>query len=130
MYLSQLNQEEKQAFFNLAYKMVAYNGIEPEEHALLMGAVAEMGLKRVERPAAVDIPTECSRFGSVASKRLAVLELLVLSLADGNFQLEEQRLTQQILNAFGLGERELGEMLAWADRWFAVYNDGRTFVRS
>lgn len=122
MYLTQLQPDEKLAFFNLAYHLVSYHGIEPEEHALLTAAIGEMALRTLERPEQVDIPTECARFKSAHAKRIAAIELMMLALSDRTFQKEEQQMVNRILSAFGFGSKELDELLQWADRWFEVYN--------
>jgi hypothetical protein len=128
MYLSKLSDQEKGAFFRLACHLIAHDGVEPQEHALLSGAVGEMQLRGAVAPANVDIRTECQLFKSVESRKIAAVELMMLALADRRFQRGEQRLINRILGDFGFTPNELDGLLKWADRWFEVYNAADEFV--
>lgn len=128
MYLAKLSPEEKGAFFRLACHLIAHDGIEPQEHALLSGAVGEMGLRGAVAPDNVDVRTECAIFRSAQSRKIAAVELMMLALADRRFQRGEQRLIHRILGDFGFSPAELDSLLKWADRWFEVYNAADEFV--
>lgn len=128
MYLSKLSDEEKGAFFRLACHLIAHDGVEPQEHALLAGAVGEMGLRRAIAPDQVDVRAECALFRSPESRKIAAVELMMLALADRSFQRGEQRLIHRILGDFGFSPTELDSLLKWADRWFEVYNAADEFV--
>lgn len=128
MYLSKLSDDEKGAFFRLACHLIAHDGVEPQEHALLAGAVGEMGLRGAVPPRQIDVEAECAIFHTTASRKIAAIELMMLALADRRFQRGEQRLIHRILGDFGFAGGELDELLKWADRWFEVYNAADDYI--
>lgn len=130
MYLSNLSDKEKTAFFRLACHLIAHDGVEPQEHALLAGAVGEMGLRGATPPRDIDIEAECAVFLTIESRKIAAIELMMLALADRRFQRGEQRLIHRVLGDFGFHANELDDLLKWADRWFEVYNAADDFIAS
>ena len=129
MYLDLLQDLEKVAFSRLAYALIAFHGIDEHEEKLFYAAVAEMGLDELDVADAVDIALECSAFGSLSSKRIALIELMLLALADGDLEHEEQSLLDTIILAFEFDEQTLTEAWQWVSAWFQTYRAGKDFVQ-
>jgi hypothetical protein len=130
MYLDLLEDFEKIAFSRLAYTLIAYHGIEEHEEKLYYAALGEMGIGVPDLDDEVDIYLECQAFGSLASKRIALLELMLLALADGDLETEEQSLLDDIIAAFGFDEDTLQKAWAWVHGWYTNYRAGKDFVQN
>jgi hypothetical protein len=128
MYLDLLEDTEKVAFSRLAYAMIAFHGIEAHEEKLYYSALAEMGLGELDLEEAVDIQMECQAFQSQASKRIALIELMLLALADGDLEKEEQTLLDDIISAFKFDDETLTEAWQWVSGWFGTFRTGKDFV--
>ncbi len=112
MFLSQLTEPEKAAFLALAREMVALNGVMAAETEMLAAACREMGLA-IDQPVFLTFEAACAGFCSDRSRKIALMELMLLAKADGLVQAEESDLAKRIQVAFGAG----ADVLAWAKRW-------------
>jgi hypothetical protein len=129
MYLDLLEDFEKIAFSRLAYRLIAYHGIEEHEEKLYYAALAEMGIGVPDLEDEVDIHLECQAFMSLQSKRIALVELMVLALADGDLENEEQSLLDDIIGAFGFDADTLQQAWQWVHGWYVTYRVGKDFVQ-
>ena len=112
MFLSQLTEPEKAAFLALAREMVVLNGVLVTETEMLAAACREMGLT-VDQPVFLSFEAACASFKSDRSRKIALMELMLLAKADGLVQAEESELAKRIQAAFGASD----DVLAWARRW-------------
>ncbi len=128
MYLDQLSDVEKHAFSRLAYLLISYYGIDEHEEKLYYSALAEMGLDTPELEGEIDPTIEAKAFSSPASRRIALLELLLLALADGDIEDEEQHMIDFIIQAFGFDAETLDRGWNWVRDWYATYRSGHEFI--
>src|SRR3954468_24670480 len=101
MYLDLLEDYEKIAFSRLAFKMIAFHGIDEHEEKLFYAAIGEMGIAEPDLDDEIVIVSECEAFSSMKSKRIALIELMLLALADGDLETEERSLLDDIIATFG-----------------------------
>lgn len=129
MYLDLLEDFEKIAFSRLAFTMIAYHGIDEHEEKLYYSALAEMGIGEPDLDDEVNIPLECAAFRSMTSKRIALMELMLMALADGDLESEERHLIDDIIAAFGFDEQTLTEAWQWVSGWYQTYRSGKDFIQ-
>lgn len=129
MYLDLLEDFEKHAFSRLAFTMIAYHGIDEHEEKLYYAALAEMGMTEPDLDDEVDIALECAAFRTMTSKRIALIELMLLALADGDLENEERHLIDDIIAAFGFDEATLTEAWQWVSGWYQTFRAGKEFIQ-
>ena len=112
MFLTQLTDPEKRAFLKLARDLVALNGVVPEETEMLAAACREMHVPP-EAGLALSFDEACRAFGTTRSKKIAVMELMMLAKADGLVQHDENALVTEVAQVFDLQ----GDAVAWSQRW-------------
>lgn len=128
MYLDQLLDIEKSAFARLAYVLIAHYGIEDHEQKLYGAALAEMGLYEADIDDAIDPAVEAAAFQSSRSRRIALLELMLLALADGHVETEEQHILDQLIAEFGFDAETLEQAWEWVRTWYDVRERGAAFL--
>jgi len=130
MYLDQLNEVEKVAFARLSYLLISYYGIDDHEQKLYYAALSEMGLADPELYDEIDPSVEVAAFTSPASKRIALLELMLLALADGDIDDDEQNILDYIIQAFQFETETLDLAWDWVKNWYETYQAGNQFIRA
>ncbi|MDB5098532.1 MAG: Tellurite resistance protein TerB [Cyanobacteria bacterium RYN_339] len=129
MYLDLLEDFEKIAFSRLAFKMIAFTGIDEHEEKLYYAALAEMGIGEPDLDEEVDIHVECEAFRSEDSRRIAMVELMLLALADGDLGEDEQSLLDEIIGAFGFDSATLEQAWTWVYGWYQTFRTGKDFIK-
>lgn len=129
MYLDQLSDVEKQAFSRLAYLLISYYGIDEHEQKLYCAALGEMGITEPDVYDEIDAALEAAAFATPASRRIALLELLLLALADGDIEDEEQNMLDAIISQFGFDAETLELAWSWVKDWYQTYQAGNSFIR-
>ena len=128
MYLDLLEDHEKIAFSRLAFKLIAYHGIDLHEEKLFYAALGEMGIGEPDLDDDIVIQTECEAFTSPKSKRIALTELMLLALADGDLETEERSLLDDMIGAFEFDDETLTHAWEWVMQWFQTFQAGRHFI--
>jgi hypothetical protein len=128
MYLDRLNDVEKVAFSRLAYLLISYYGIDDHEQKLFYSALGEMGLDGSDLEGEIVPAIEAAAFQSPAAKRIALLELLLLALADGDLEESEQNVLDVIIAEFSFDEDTLEHAWNWVRDWYQTYQSGNAFI--
>lgn len=130
MYLKALSADEKQAFLELAYIAARADRILAlEEYELWRAFRFELDLpdeRYSVRELAVAEAAAC--FKSDRSKRIALLELVRLVMADGVEAPAENAFIQELAGLFGLDETFVAACFAWVRQHNAVMTEGRGLV--
>lgn len=113
MFLDLLGDVEKVAFSRLAYALIASYGVDEHEEKLFQAALAEMGLYEPDLEGPIQVEVEAAAFQSTESQRIALIELMLLALADGHLDTEEQHILDTILGAFGFDADTLDDAWNW-----------------
>ena len=129
MYLDQLSDVEKHAFSRLAYLLISSHGIDEHEEKLYYSALAEMGLNEPDLDSAIDASVEAAAFQSPAARRIALLELMLLALADGDIDDDEQNILDMIIGQLGFDGETLDVAWSWVRDWYQTYMAGNEFIR-
>ena len=106
MYLSMLNEKQKENFMELAYQMAFIdNNFSEKEKIMIESYCEEMHISVPEaiREESVDeIIESMRRECTVVEKKIVIFEILGLALMDGNYDDAEKMLIEKITKAFEL----------------------------
>jgi hypothetical protein len=127
VFLAQLTDPEKRAFLKLARDLVALNGVVAEETEMLASACREMGVPP-EAGLALSFDEACRAFGSERSRKIAVLELMMLAKADGLVQREENALIVEVSRVFDLPDESAAWSRRWAELVLELYRSGVRYL--
>ena len=124
MFLENLIGPEKSAFLGLAQKIVHADGLlAPREAQLLTSLEAAAG----ETVAQGTIESLAAVFQTRQSRVSALLELMGLGLADGEYHPAESKLIEEIAKALGFTADELIGMENWIVRQVALIEEAAGF---
>ncbi len=117
MFLSFLEANEKELFFNLAVALAkSDNVIAVSEQEIIDGYALEMQLPKVdiasfEERNLSSCLEELSNLNHEESKRAILVELLILAHIDGEFSIEEQGLIAQVVATLKVDEAIFAHLL-------------------
>jgi len=127
MYLNRLADGEKIAFYSLAYAVAsAHDGISLEEKALLEAALHEMKISKPSQLLSVAEAVSC--FISDESRRIVLLELMLIATVDDDFDEAEQAVMAEVLRGFNFNENYIERAEAWAESLAALFRSGQRFI--
>lgn len=127
MYLNRLTDGEKVAFYSLAHAVAtAHEGISLEEKALLEAALHEMKIPQPQR--ILSAPEAISRFESDDTRRIALLELMLIAMVDEDFDDAEQAVVAEVIKGFNFTENHIERAAAWAESLAALFRTGQRFI--
>lgn len=114
MYLSMLNEKQKENFLELAYQMAFIdNSLDEKEKIMLESYCNEMQISvpEVICGGSIDeiiesMKKECTE----VEKKIVLFEILGLALLDGNYDEGEKKLVEDISKEFGMEEGFLQEV--------------------
>lgn len=127
MYLNRLEDDEKLAFYSLANAVAsAQDGISTAESKLLSAAVNEM---QIEPPAQLlTIDEAIEKLSTDESRKIALLELMLMAMVDDDFSDAERHVIEQALNAFNFSENHVERAASWAESMLALFKTGQRFI--
>ena len=124
MFLENLIGKEKSAFLGLAQKVVHADGLLSAREAQLLTALEAAAGETVAQGT---IESLAAVFQTRQSRVSALLELMGLGLADGEYHPAETKLIKEIANALGFTEDELIGMESWTVRQIALIEEAEGF---
>lgn len=129
MFLSALNQEQKEAFFCLAHNVVVSDGDTTASEKVMMEEMRrEMNLAPAFEAHYMDICGVEKVFDSRRSRAIALLSLIRLSYADGSFEIEEQCFLRDLSRLFDIAESEFKLIDNWVRRLIALQREAQGFM--
>lgn len=131
MLLMQLESKEKFAFLQLSHYLARIDGeYGQREQDVIEEYCVEMGIENslMFDLEDFDLKSTLSAFKSLKSKKIVVLELMILVHIDDKFDLKEHELTDEIINYFKLDNKELKHFSAWGKAVSALYEQGKNFI--
>ncbi len=133
MLLMKLEPKEKFSFLQLAHYLARIdNNYGEKEQEIILEYCAEMGIENDEY---FDINEFCLEetlkdFKSKKSKKIVVLELMILIYADDRFDLKEKALISKINDIFKLSSNNLEFCSQWGKGVAALYSQGMLFIEN
>lgn len=131
MLLMKLKPKEKFAFLQLAHYLARIdNDYGEKEEEIILEYCAEMGIENDDDFEIEDFSLEdtLKTFKTKKSKKIVVMELMILIHADDRFDLQEKALISEINDTFQLSSDNLEFCSSWGKGVAASYAQGKLFI--
>lgn len=130
MYLNLLEEQEKSSFLILAKKMISADGkIDDKELEMLELMKVEMQIEDDEKDYTnIELSEICKNFQSTQSKVAVLLELIGLSISDGDFGEDERREIEQVASIFQIPLNKINEYTTWVKDMLDLTQKGFQFL--
>lgn len=129
MYLHLLKKKEQFAFLNIAYVTVNADGeFHENEEKIISLFMSELGIRKVKFKDRIDLKEEAKKFKSKKSKKIAILELMVLIMADRLFHKKEREIANFLIKEFNLKNSYMDVCLDWSKMLIAIRDQGRSLI--
>lgn len=130
MYLHLLSEANKASFMAIARAVCAADGnFSDSERFMLEVYAKEMGLASIESTIEeTKAVTTLAETGTNQEKRIVVMELVGLSLADSDFSTEERAFLQTIVEKFNISEEFVSQCENAVGRYLDLQNEFNQLV--
>lgn len=130
MYLHLLSETNKASFMAIARAVCAADGnFSDSERFMLEVYAKEMGLPSIESTIEeTKAITTLAEIGTDQEKRIVVMELMGLSLADSDFSAEERAFLQTIVEKFNISEEFVSQCENAVGRYLDLQNEFNQLV--
>lgn len=130
MFLADLTPDERRAFLELAHRIAHADGDLAQPEAQMLGYYRiELDLDLATHPIqGTPIADAAAVFESDASRRAALMELMLLVMADGVAHPQEHELLVEIEQAMGIDEETAERQFAWVQRLVALIANGKRLI--
>ncbi len=129
MWLSALNEGQREALLGLAHNIIVSDGLlDPNEEGMLDEFKREMELHPATEADYLELEGIEQTFDTRKSRLIAVLNLLRLSYADGAFEVEEECLLKEISRTFEISAGEFLLLDNWVRRLLALEDEARRMM--
>lgn len=131
MLLMKLQTKEKFAFLQLAQHLARVDGeYGNKEQDVIDEYCVEMGIDkpRVFNEEDFNLDDILSAFKTTKSKKIVILELMILVHIDDKYDNKEHELTQKIVDYFKINEKDLKYFSYWGKAVSSLYEQGKLFI--
>ena len=130
MLLMKLNNKEKFAFLQLAYHIAYIDGeLQTKEENIIDEYCAEMGIERVDfNIEEFNLEETLNDINTTYSKKIVILELMILIHSDDRFHELEEKVISQIIQSFNITQEQLSMYSQWGKMVSALYVQGNIFL--
>ncbi|WP_368030967.1 TerB family tellurite resistance protein [Arcobacter sp. s6] len=131
MLLMKLQSKEKFSFLQLAHYLARVdNNYGPREEEILLEYCTEMGIENLDSFDSENFSLDgiLKDFKSEKSKRIVILELMILIHIDHTFNLNEQKLMKQISQNFGINIEDVNDYSQWGKSVAMLYEVAKIFI--
>ena len=126
MFIKNLDGAQIGAFIGLARQVIRADGVLAPEEVGLLETIAQTAGFSGEPPAGT-VAQLASAFTTRRAKASALLELMGLGFADGEYHPAEKDLIREIAQAFGFSDDELASMEGWVTRQVMLLEEAAGF---
>ncbi len=131
MLLMKLQTKEKFAFLQLAQHLARVDGeYGNKEQDVIDEYCVEMGIDKptIFNEEDFDLDEVLSAFKSTKSRKIVILELMILVHIDDKYDNKEHELTDKIVNYFNINEKDLKYFSYWGKAVSSLYEQGKLFI--
>lgn len=124
MLLMKLEAREKFAFLQLAHYLARVdNNFGKEEEEVILEYCDEMGIENIDSfdMDSFNLEATLNNFKSQRSRKIVVLELMILVHIDSVFNINEQILIEKISQNFGISTKDLNDFSSWGKSVAKLY---------
>lgn len=132
MFLMKLQAKEKFSFLQLAHYLARIdNTFGEKEEEIILEYCSEMGVENLTFFDFDNFSLEetLNDFKSLQSKRIVILELMILIHIDNEFNFMEKELLDRIILHFKLGYEDLEIYSSWGRAVSSLYEQGKSFIK-
>ena len=126
-----LESREKFAFLQLAHYLARVdNSFGKEEEEVILEYCDEMGIENIDSFDMENFNLEATlnNFKSKRSKKIVVLELMILVHIDSVFNINEQILIEKISQNFGIETKDLNDFSSWGKSVAKLYEVAKVYM--
>lgn len=131
MLLMKLQSKEKFSFLQLAHYLARVdNKYGQKEEEIILEYCAEMGIDNLDSFDFDNFSLDkiLKDFKSESSKKIVILELMILIHIDHVFNLNEKRLIQKISESFGIDIDDVNDYSQWGKSVAMLYEVAKIFI--
>lgn len=126
MWLHSLTTEQREALMGLAHNVVVSDGLlDPNEELMMDQFRREMELSPEIGADYLELDGIERIFDSSRSRRIALLNLIHLSYADGALEIEEECVLKELARAFEVDDGEFQLLENWVKRLLTLEQEGQ-----
>jgi uncharacterized tellurite resistance protein B-like protein len=131
MYLNYLEENEKIAFLKLSHAVAHSDGDFCDNEKMVIGSYCnEMGIDDVAFNKDESIDNISNEFKSIQSQKIAILELMSIINANGEFKKEEKNIIDILVTKFNINEKYLEDVKNWTELMLSLIEQGNSLVQS
>lgn len=131
MLLMKLQAKEKFSFLQLAHYLARIdNKYGQKEEEIILEYCVEMGIENLDSFDFENFSLDkiLNDFKSETSKKIVILELMILIHIDHSFNLNEKKLIQRISESFGIDIDDVNDYSQWGKSVAMLYEVAKIFV--
>ena len=131
MLLMKLQSREKFAFLQLAHYLARVdNNFGKEEEEVILEYCDEMGIENIDSfdMDSFNLEATLNNFKSQRSRKIVVLELMILVHIDSVFNINEQILIEKISQNFGISTKDLNDFSSWGKSVAKLYEVAKVYM--
>lgn len=131
MLLMKLEAREKFAFLQLAHYLARVdNNFGKEEEEVILEYCDEMGIENIDSfdMDSFNLEATLNNFKSQRSRKIVVLELMILVHIDSVFNINEQILIEKISQNFGIETKDLNDFSSWGKSVAKLYEVAKVYM--
>lgn len=129
MWLNDLTAEQRRSFLGLAYNVVVSDGLlDPNEELMMAAFRREMELDSGVQADYTDLAGVDEVFSDRRSRRIAMINLIHLSYADGAYEIEEECLLRELASTFGVEDNEFALLENWVKRLVSLEQEATALL--
>ena len=131
MLLMKLESREKFAFLQLAHYLARVdNSFGKEEEEVILEYCDEMGIENIDSfdMESFNLEATLNNFKSQRSRKIVVLELMILVHIDSVFNINEQILIEKISQNFGIETKDLNDFSSWGKSVAKLYEVAKVYM--
>ncbi|AYJ77940.1 MULTISPECIES: hypothetical protein [Aliarcobacter] len=131
MLLMKLEAREKFAFLQLAHYLARVdNNFGKEEEEVILEYCDEMGIENIDSfdMDSFNLEATLNNFKSQRSRKIVVLELMILVHIDSVFNINEQILIEKISQNFGISTKDLNDFSSWGKSVAKLYEVAKVYM--
>ena len=131
MYLNQLTNKEKFEFLRLAHYIARIDGdVRIDEARVIQEYCTEMGVDDIHfEETCFDLEGSLSVLESDKSRKIFMLEIMVLVHSDDRFDIYQHKLIDKIASKFNMNEKEVRIYSQWGKAVIALQEQGRELIK-
>ena len=126
-----LEAREKFAFLQLAHYLARVdNNFGKEEEEVILEYCDEMGIENIDSfdMDSFNLEATLNNFKRQRSRKIVVLELMILVHIDSVFNINEQILIEKISQNFGISTKDLNDFSSWGKSVAKLYEVAKVFI--